>query len=269
MSAIDVDSLMTAYGIGTTADSVDVCETWTGSDYKYSAIALGSSDNIPGLTDTVQSVGYDAGGVAGYTTSGAPATNASEVGPSAFEFMNADDPTRQASYDYPYYGVSSPDPVACTRPPCPAMSVGTPNDRNGSTILKSDILSGDSTKRFARHGITRLGVRALVENATEILPSAEGYRRFRFRRGSVTSTLSLDPRTQLLMREELGASGDTTITNHTWKRIRGGYVRSRSDIEVVEIINGKKFHSRSTLVFTRVRVTDPAFPSLVDSAGKL
>ncbi|HST08151.1 MAG TPA: hypothetical protein VLJ83_08255, partial [Gemmatimonadaceae bacterium] len=54
----ETDSLMAAYGIATTSDTVDVCESWTGSDYDYQVSGAGSSDNVPGFADTVQTVAY-------------------------------------------------------------------------------------------------------------------------------------------------------------------------------------------------------------------
>lgn len=111
MISTEEDTLMTPYGIANTVDTVDICETWTGSDYAYQATEVGSSDNIPELPDDIQTSTYENGYVTGYSGSGSPTATASSVGATAFDFLYADDATRQASYDYPYYGVASPDPT--------------------------------------------------------------------------------------------------------------------------------------------------------------
>lgn len=255
MVATEVDSLLAPYGITQSVDTVDVCESWTGSDYQYQALAVGSSDNLPDL-DAVQTIMYDgAGNVAGYDASGSVSAPADAVGPTAFDFLYADDATKQASYDYPYYGVASPDPYTSTCPqePCAAMSVSA----NVETIA-------DTVRRFARHGLTRRGVRALVDAAEEISRSSEGYRRFRSVRATETITWNIDPKTQLVMAELRAGPADTMVTRHTWKKVPGGYVRTRSESESIEVIAGRKIRNRTELAFKRVRVTDPKFPSLVD-----
>lgn len=252
MVVTDVDSLLAPYGITQSVDTVDVCETWTGSDYQYQALAVGSSDNLPDL-DAVQSITYDgAGNVAGYDASGSESAPTDAVGPTAFDFLYADDATKQASYDDPYYGVASPDPSAstCLEEPCPAMSVS-------ATVA-------DTLRRFARHGITRRGVRALVDDAEEISRSSEGYRRFRAVLPTETVIRSVDPKTQLLMAEVRAGPADTIVTRYTWKKVQGGYLRASSESESVEFIAGRKIQNRTKVVFQRVRVTDPKFPLLID-----
>lgn len=256
MIARDDDSLMAPYGIMTTTDTVDVCETWTGSDYQYQALAVGSSDNLPDFVDSVQSVSYNAGNVTGYAPSGSESAPASAVGATAFDFLYADAATRQASYDYPYYGVGSPDQSACLQAPCPNMSVV-------ATSTSSE--ASDTLRRYAKHGLTRRGVRALVENAEEISASVEGYRRFRSVRGRETIILSVDPRSQLVMTEESRGPSDTMVTKHLWKRVAGGHVRHRSESEIVEVIDGKRIRNKSAVTFQRVRITDPRFPPLIDA----
>ncbi len=113
MVSSEQDDLMSQDGVPNTVDTVDVCEQWTGNDYAYQATAVGSSDNVPGFVDSVQTVTYQNGSAAGYTQSANAAAPASPVGSTAFDMLFADDPTRQASYDYPYYGISSPDPSTC------------------------------------------------------------------------------------------------------------------------------------------------------------
>lgn len=128
MITSEQDSLMAPYGIGFTSDTVDVCESWTGSDYTYTATGAGSSDNVPGFASEVQSAEYQSGYITGYASDGSAATQPVSAGGTSFDFLYADDATRQASYDYPYYGVSSPDPSACIVPDAFAERAGASAD---------------------------------------------------------------------------------------------------------------------------------------------
>lgn len=129
----ETDSLMTPYGIATSVDTADVCESWTGSDYAYQATRVGSSDDIPGYADTIRTVVYTNGTATGYDANGGVASNSVSTQGNAFDFLYADNATRQASYDYPYYGVASPAPGGCTSPPCPVVSLNIPVPASGNT----------------------------------------------------------------------------------------------------------------------------------------
>lgn len=249
MIAQDYDELMAPYGIATTTDTVDVCETWTGSDYQYQAVGVGSSDDVP-EKDAVQSLTYSAGNLTGYDISGAESAPASEVGPTSFDFMYADQSTRQASYDYPYYGVASP---GCPQTCAIQTSLGSNSDLAGPA---------DAFAQYTRHGLTRLGVRAIVDASEEISRSPGGDRRFRATRGSETILRTVDPRTELIMTETWSTPADTIVTRHTWKRVAGGYVRERSESEIVETVAGRKVRGRSLVVFKGVQVRDPKFPPI-------
>ena len=262
----ETDSLMTAYGIGRTSDTVDVCEAWTGSDYDYQATGAGSSDNVPGFGDTVQTVTYQGGYVTGYTQSGASAADPSSVGSTAFDFVHADDPTRQASYDDPYYGVSSHDPSTCLQPPCVVMlrAAGTTPPGSASaptpsgvrlTVVVQDTL-------FTRHGLSRRGVRALVNESEEITPSRQGYRRFRAITGDVTTVRSIDPITQLLMAEESTSPKETMTVTHKWTKVVGGYLLDRSDYVSIETIDGKQIRNFGTVQLKNVQISDLAYSPL-------
>jgi hypothetical protein len=263
----ETDSLMTAYGVGTSSDTVNVCESWTGSDYDYQVSGAGSSDNVPGFADTVQTVAYQGAYLNGYTQSGAPAAEPTNVG-SLFDFVMADNPTRQASYDDPYYGVSSHDPNACTQPPCPLMSrasqAPTASSSSKSTPPQSrpDILIGIVDTLFTRHGLSRRGVRALVNESEEITPSAQGYRRFRMVTDGMTVVRSIDPLTQLLMAEQSISASDTMTVTHKWTKVLGGYLHDRSDYVNVETIDGRQVRSFGSVRFRNVRISDPAYTPL-------
>jgi hypothetical protein len=265
----ETDSLMTPYGIGATSDTVDVCESWTGSDYDYQATGAGSSDNLPGFGDTVQTVTYQGGYVTGYTQSGGSASDPSPVGSTSFDFVKADDPTRQASYDDPYYGVSSHDPSTCLQAPCPttmavkAQQAALPPSGALSPIpLRLSASAGLSDTLFTRHGLSRRGVRALVNDSEEITPSAEGYRRFRTITGNVTLVRSIDRVTQLLMAEESTSPEETMTVSHKWTKVVGGYLLDRSDYLSIETIDGKQIRNFGSVQLKNVQVSDPAYPPL-------
>jgi len=261
----ETDSLMTAYGIGQTSDTVDVCESWTGSDYDYQVSGAGSSDNVPGFGDTVQTVTYQGGYVTGYTQSGANAADPSPVGATSFDFVNADNPTRQASFDEPYYGVSSHDPGTCLQPPCPVMLRAQDRPPSGSTSAPPKGVTaniGVSDTLFSRHGLSRRGVRALVNESEEITPSTQGYRRFRATHGDMTIVRSIDPVTQLLMAEESTSSKESMNVIHKWTKVVGGYVLDRSDYVNTETIDGRQIRSFGSVRLMNVHVSDPAYSPL-------
>jgi len=261
----ETDSLMTPYGIGTSSDTVNVCESWTGSDYDYQVSGAGSSDNVLGFADTVQTVAYQSGYVTGYTQSGAVAADPTNVG-TLFDFVVADDPTRQASYDDPYYGVSSHDPSTCLQPPCPVML------RAQAALPAGDIValrpSGGRSNAavqdtlFTRHGLSRKGVRALVNTADEITPSLQGYRRFQTVKNGVTTLRSIDPVTQLLMVDQIISPSENMVVTHKWTKVTGGYVMDRSDYVSTETINGKPVTTFGSVRTNNVRIMDPAYPPL-------
>lgn len=254
------DSLMDADGLTPTVDTVDVCESWTGNDYAYQATGVGSSDNIPGLADTVQTAGYQGGYVTGYASDGTGVSAASPVGSTAFDYLYADATTVSASYDYPYYGVSSPDPAACTTPPCPVVNLATTTAHLVGTAPTS--AAAPSAAQFAAHGLRRRGVRALIDDAQEITPSREGYRRFRVQHGADRVTWSVDPKTELLMAELHEGPADTMVATHTWRAVSGGYVRDRSRFDTDERIGGKHVHSSVALTFQNVKILDPNYVPL-------
>jgi hypothetical protein len=267
--ANETDSLLVQYGIENTVDTVDICEAWTGSDYDYQVVGVGSSENVPGVMDTVQTVTYQGGYVTGYTETGANAADPSNVGPTAFDFMKADNSAVQASYDDPYYGVSSHDPGVCIHPPCAEQSIGVaqaPPAAAASRLVvpgavRLDIIPGQDTL-FRRHGLTRRGVRALVDASEEIAPSAQGLRRFKQVKGTTTIVRSIHPLTQLIMAEEWTTPDEDMRMTHQWTRVAGGYVKDRSKYVSVQQIEGRAVTSTGTIQLTNVHITDPAYPPL-------
>jgi len=261
----ETDSLMAAYGIGTTVDTMDVCEMWGGSDYQFQAVAIGSSENLPGFTDTVQTVTYQSGYAAGYTQTGADASGPTSVGATAFDLVRADDETRQASYDDPYYGVSSHDPSTCLQPPCAAMTVTTniqTSDAGKSSAPAQASLYIASDTLFSKYGIVRKGVRALVNDSQELPPSMRGYRRFKSVNGDRTIVRSVDPLTQLLMEEEITLPDEIMRITHTWVKVAGGYIKTRSAYVSAQKISGRTVTSFGSIDFQNVRISDPAYAPL-------
>lgn len=249
---IATDSLFAPYGIATSVDTADICESWTGSDYTYQATGVGSSDNIPGYSDTVQTVVYQNGAVTGYAADGSAATGSVSTQGTSFDFLYADSATRQASYDYPYYGVGSPAPGGCTTPPCPVVQREIPlPTRAGAPAGRA------APSPF--HGLSRRGVRALLANAQEIGRSSDGYRRFQTVHDGETRIFSVDPVTELIMAEWSAGPMDTTDVRHSWQAVPGGNVRMRTDVTTSELIAGKRVRSSVTLLFQKVRISDPVF----------
>lgn len=251
MIAYEDDPLMAQHGLPPSTDTVDVCETWTGSDYRVRMRLAGSSENGPHSTDAVQHADYEYGSVTGYDANGSISGEASSVGPTAFDFLYADEATRQASYDDPYYGVYGGS--GCLDPSSPGCEQPMAS-RVGPT---SSTARPDSARRFVRHGVTRRGVRALVDAAEEVAPTAEGDRRFRKVKGDEETIFTLDRRTELLVGEEHRGPDGITAARHRWRRDGGGYVRERTEIETTERVGGRDVTSRATVLFQNVRVANP------------
>lgn len=106
---------------------------------------VGSSDNVPGFVDSVQTVTYESGNIIGYTQPANAAAPGSPVGSTSFDMLFADNSTVQTSYDYPYYGFSSPDPAACTQPLCAAMSLNTTARLTNGNTTCGNITGSSST----------------------------------------------------------------------------------------------------------------------------
>lgn len=194
----------------------------------------------------VQDTKYEAGLVTGSTQSGDPVQDPTDVGTSAFDFMQVDAATQQASIDDPYYGVYSSDGTGCSGTEIQCDVRSAPASAAATSSRSADPKS--------RHGIGRKGIRALLENADEVGRSAEGNRRFVKRKGSVETTFSIDPSTELLVAEETTEPGHQMTVKHKWKRLARGYVRERSEVDDVEMVDGKRHRSRATIEILNVRV---------------
>ena len=137
-----------------------------------------------------------------------------------------------------------------------------------SRSVTADTTDGD--KKFAKHGLKRRGVRALVDDAEEVGRSAEGNRRFRKQRGGAEVTLTLDKNTELLVGEETKTPTGTTKATHTWKKDkRGGYAREQSVVESVETVGGRSVRSRTTTTLSNVALNTDGSPSAAPSDSRL
>jgi len=251
MIAVDSDSLMAPYGIPSVVDTVDICESWTGSDYTYQATLAGSADNVALFPDTIPVVAYQNGYITAYDAANNISSDATSAGGTSFDFVKADASTKQASFDYPYYAISSPDPTpsSCIQAPCPAMLRSAPQ----SAARDEQAMPPD------HHGLRRRGFRVLVDSAAELPPSADGLRRFRSLRGNRDYIRSIDPKTELLVAEEEWSSTDTSRITHTWRKVPNGYIRQHSDIESVDLVNGRWVREHSQIDFTKVHIHDKTF----------
>jgi hypothetical protein len=233
------DSVMAQYGIPSVVDTFSVCATWVGTDYTVRAERTGSSEWALSVADSTASVEYGGGVVSGYGTDGSANATGTSVGETMFDFVGADATLRQASYDDPYYGVySGGDGNTCVPTagqPCPLSST------------RSD-------GKYTNHGLSRRGVRALVNNMTELGRGSKGERRFRGMRGRSEWIISLDPETQLFVGEEIREGGSTSKATHFWKEVAGGYARDRTEIEDTDEVDGRKVASRAVIAFTDVVV---------------
>jgi len=239
------DALLAAYGIPATTDTVRVCETWTGSDYVVDAERVGVPNDAWHDADSTQTVHYAGGQITGSAADGGPVGDPIAVGPTAFDFMSADQATRQASYDSPYYGVYATDGSGgCADP---EEIVCTAGETSYARTHHTALASADTGKKFAKHGLKRRGVRALVDDKQEVGRSPEGHRKFRKVVGDTEVTLTLDPQTELLVGEETKSPRGTTRAKHTWKRIKGAHVRARTEVEDTEVASGQTLTNRTSI----------------------
>lgn len=258
-----VDDELADYEVPTQTDTAHVCESWTGNDYSARITAAGSSEPASEFSDSTAAVAYDAGRTTSLDAMGAPTVDGTEViGTDAFDVVQATAAERQASYDAPYYGVYSGGGGGGGGggDECLDCEVGR-TQPSANMMVRRDVSTstvgslGDSVvQRFVRHGLTRRGVRALVDDKDEIAPSLTGRRRFRSVSGDEETVIEIDPLTQLMVSQASSSPrGRTQATLH-WARRDGGYVRERLDVESEELVDGKLRRGRATVVITNLIV---------------
>lgn len=257
-----VDDELADYEVPSLTDSARVCETWTGSDYSARITSTGSSEPASEYSDSTAAVTYEAGTTTGYTATGAPTTDGAEViGADAFDVVQATAAERQASYDAPYYGVYSGGgggggggdecldcEIGLRQPAANVVTAaGVPGGTPGGV---ADSMVG----RFVRHGLSRRGVRALVDDKDEIARSPLGRRRFRSMAGDEETIIEIDPATELMVAQSTSSPRGRTQATLRWARRRDGWVRERLEVESVETVNGIQRRGRATVVISNLVV---------------
>lgn len=231
------------YGVEPVTDTARICETWTGSDYNAEITQVGSSEPASDYSEDMPTVVYQSGGTTPYDGSAGQMEAASGVGANSFEFVAATSDEQQASYNDPYYAVvADPDPVHCSNPPCAAQNI---------------VVGAGSRSVDVPAPLRRLVLKYLLNGATEILPSVEGFRRFRksYPTGEEV-TISIDPVTELIRRQEVTAQSTTTRADLTWSLQNGKFVREQMEITGEDAVGSKRYTSH-TLVLLRNVHWDP------------
>jgi hypothetical protein len=245
---------LVAYGVEAVTDTAHICEQWTGNDYNAEVTQTGSSEPASDYAEDVGTVIYQAGTASVYNKSGGQMEAPSGVGASSFEFVAATQEEQQASYNEPYYAViQDPDPVHCSNPPCADMDVkvGVP----GINVPPTG--RGDVTTAVAsplRRGV----LKSLLKGMTELMPSTDGFRRFRgvSPRGEEL-TISIDPITELIRRQEVKTANSTVRADLTWSLRNGKFVRDQMDVVGEDVVNGRRISSKTTILLRNVN-WDPA-----------
>ncbi len=233
---------LTPYGVEPATDTARVCEAWTGNDYSVEITQIGSSEPASDYAEDVMTTIYQSGVTSAYDAVGSLIDTESSVGATSFEFVAATAEEQQASYSEPYYAViGDPSPTHCSNPPCADMNVQVGNGKAGDVVTP------------AASPIARRALRHLIAGKTEIVPSVEGFRRFRrVETNGDETVISVDPVTELIRRHELKTNLGTTRADLTWSLVRGKFVRDRMDVVSDETIGSKRLSSRTTVLLRNV-----------------
>lgn len=202
------DSDLAEYGVPDHNETVQVCQTWTGSDYIMSTQQVSTNDPVANDEGAERTIEYANGQIAAYNAAGGLVGAPDDVGATAFEAVDASNEERQASYDFPHYGVLG----------------GGGGGGCANCWLRAD--TGQ-----VRLPVTRPGVRKLIAGMEENRTLVEGYRRFRGRRGDADVTIDLEPGTELIARETRVSPDGRDVAIHGWRLIRGMHVRERLLVE--------------------------------------
>ena len=224
------------------SDTVDICETWVGGDYRLAVQTVGTSERHGGVYDMARDGVYNSGTL--YVAEQGSVIQAQQAGSTLFDTFNADAAQVQASYDDPYYGIASED--GCP-PNCQLGISGADQAVVASARQSVDTL-------FRRHGIVRRGVRALVESMDDIGLSPEGYRRFRTVDAAGERVVLVDPVRQLLMGEDFRNDKVELTARHEWTPASFGVARSRTVIETRARGGGRPLLQRTTLMISNVHL---------------
>lgn len=247
----ETDSLDAIYGWIPQSDTIDLCETWNGTDYIWKFVTVGTSEAESGVCDMARDASYDAGMIT--VTNKGSYVSTQPVGATLFETFNADPGLVQASYDDPYYGIralggdigADPGGGACTT----CLYSRAPSQGSASGAALTDTL-------FRRHRISRRGVRGLVESMDEAGLSSDGLRRFVRSEAAGQHVILVHPQLELIMGEAwLAADGDI-LSRTSWTRIPGGFVRASTVIEARQH-DTRRLIDRTVITFSNVLVNEP------------
>jgi hypothetical protein len=246
----DDNSELAQFDIPATTQTEEVCETWTGNDYLISSTSQDASDNLAALPEDVMRVDYQGGYITAMTAGGSAVESPEPVDQSLFDFVTASSAERQASIDAPYYGIYGGGGGGGEE--CPP---GEPNCHEMQNLVAGDDQSvSQAPAPFTRHGITRRGVRALIDDAEEQSRGPQGVRRFRVIRGGQEVIYSLDPVLQLIVGEDVNDDSTRVRTRHTWSKSGAKYVRTRTDVEATSVRNGHQYTDRMSVVLSNVHI---------------
>lgn len=295
-----VDTDLDSAGIPPQTDTSDVCEAWTGSDYQVQERLIGETMSEGDEPDTSRIVEYINGQVTGYTASGVPTSDPAAVpGGTLADLVSATSDEREAVADDPYYGIlaSGSTCIDTTAPGCdpgggggsgggtcdnydaygnccPPQQIICDGSGGGFSVQAApyvaarqpvrqahpSLASAPSDSKYTRHGLTRRGVRALLDTYDGAGTSPQGLLRFRKNAGGGEVTIDVEPRTQLIAHQEFHGPDRETKIHYQWSRVRGTptYVRSRMIVETTMVENGAiKRRGAVTMMINNVR-WDPA-----------
>lgn len=255
------DELASTYSWVLQSDTIDVCETWTGSNYRWKFVTLGTSERESGVYDMTRDLSYDAGYMSVMQQQAVVATDATST-PTLFDSFNTESSLRLAATDDPYYGIRSLGGSAPGGGCCEFLQAAPSRLPEGSTGLQRAVtvparrFGAVQDGKHTRHGLRRRGVRALVDSAAEEPRGASGVRRFRLTDTHGEHVYVIDPQTELLIGEEMSEADVRTVAQHEWKRTTEGYERDRTIIEL-RSVDGHRLIGRTSILFTNIRVVEP------------
>lgn len=262
MTVTEEDPELAAEGLPLeVTEEVQVCQTWTGSDYQFQVVTSSNTENATNeVPETIQSAAFTGGQLLAGDAS-MNLVGQEPIDATLFDAVNATPDLRDASFDDPYYGVSGGGGGGSNCPDPQQIQCEQPEIREGGPVA--------APGRFERHGIQRRGVRALLDQAEELPAVVPAQRRFLVRRGEGTTEYHVDRKSQLVVREIHSAPGQTLTVAHEWqeslsKRPQSSkapwpnFVRRRTNIEARERVGDRDVLSRTTITYRRVTVNGVA-----------
>lgn len=246
VTVTDDDPAFVPLGLPSTwTENTSICETWVGNDYVHYSLGSSTSDDVSFLPEQAVGAKFSSGTVVPTTASGVPIQSTASVDPTEFDFLDAEQSLRDASFANPYYGV-----YAGCQPP--------------EVVCQSMIASGGIVAAFytdaelvtlqAPSGIQRRGVVELLRGSAELSALRDGMRVFRRTQGSETRIWTVDPVTQLIVREQYTSPDVASDVRHSWRRTRFGFVKTASYGETTERRGDQALRSRTTIQISNMRI---------------